>query len=270
MILADNSIHFNQLPILDQRLSIATSAAHTLKYLKLRNSKEREWCSFEFGVNGGGRIAGKPSHGVSPIFTADRAEVLHNLTAVRISGGFGDAPRVYHRLCASTHRLRSAYDVDALDDELDDRHLDARQTEIEASVDRVVDGADVRATLEALLATFSDSDRDAVIGRFRRHIQRLNEEYARRRQEQARRERSGRIIDGVLFNPASAVLLMATGTYEKIAAVLRAEPELERETRAIGMSLLDAGVKPDMQMVQRLQEIYARAIQKQREAEQQE
>ncbi|MES1243932.1 MAG: hypothetical protein ABUT39_20180 [Acidobacteriota bacterium] len=81
-----------------------------------------------------------------------------------------------------------------------------------------------------------------------------------------RRRAKGIVRDGVLFNLASAVLLMATGTYESISGLLRERSDLESQVAGVGRQLLSQGMKPDMNMVRRLQEIYARAIQ-QRERE---
>ena len=149
----------------------------------------------------------------------------------------------------------------------DEAELDERQGEIVQAVDRVVEGEDVRAVLGALLARFPEEARDAVIARFRRRIEELNQEYARRRAEEERRRARGTIIDGELFNLASAVLLMATGTYEGVAGLLRQRPDLETQVADVGRELLSHGMKPDMKMVRRLQEIYARAIREQRERE---
>lgn len=149
----------------------------------------------------------------------------------------------------------------------DEAELDRRQGEIVHAVDRVVGGEDVRVVLEGLLSQFPTGCRDAVIGRFRLRVEELNQEYTRLRAEEERRRARGIVRDGVLFNMASAVLLMATGTYESISGLLRQKPDLEGQVAGAGREFLSQGMKPDMGMVRRLQEIYTRAIQEQRERE---
>lgn len=148
--------------------------------------------------------------------------------------------------------------------------LDAVHRAVAEGVDQVVDGADVRAVLQGLLDRFATYDRDTIIGYFRRRIEELNQEFARRRAEEERKRAAGVDIDGVRFNMVAAVLLMATGTYERIDEVVRLQPELGGRLAGLGCDLLGRDVKPDMQMVARLQQIYAAAVQQQREREEQE
>lgn len=132
---------------------------------------------------------------------------------------------------------------------------------VQAAVAAIVAEADVRETLEALIACFDSGMRDALIARVRQVIEERNAEYTRRR-----RAMEGRTIDGVILNCAGAVLMMGMGTYELIAAAFDGQPRLQGLATACGTRLLQAGVSPDMMMLKRLQEIYARAIRSQREA----
>lgn len=133
------------------------------------------------------------------------------------------------------------------------------EMDIDAAVEALGDGADVREAVEALITRHAGGLRDAIIGRLRVKIEAKKAEY-----ERARATRAGRIIAGGFFNPAGAVLLMAAGTYESIEEVFRATPSLRESATAYGRQLLDAGVEPDMKMLARLREIYDRAIAAQR------
>ncbi len=62
------------------------------------------------------------------------------------------------------------------------RDLETVWPEVVQAVDRVVEGADVRQILEALIGQFPDDWRDAIILLFRHRIDALNREYARQKQ----------------------------------------------------------------------------------------
>lgn len=145
--------------------------------------------------------------------------------------------------------------------------LDKRRSEINQAVDQVVEGKDVRTTLETLLQGFPEDYRDAVIARFRLRIEELNEEYARRRAEEERHRQAGVILDGELFNMVGTVLLMSTGSYESIEGVLHKKPDVAAQVEGLGSLLLGKGVTPDMQLVHRLRELYNRFLQEQKERE---
>lgn len=133
------------------------------------------------------------------------------------------------------------------------------EIDIDAAIEALFEGADVRETAEALITRHEEELRDAIIGRLKAKLAAKNTEYAR---ERAARE--GRTIAGGVFDPVGAVLLMASGTYEQIEERFRATPSLRERATDCGKQLLDAGVEPDMKMLARLREIYDRAVAAQR------
>ncbi len=78
------------------------------------------------------------------------------------------------------------------------------------------------------------------------------------------------MLEDVRFNLASAVLMMATGSYESISQRIGGQPEMGDELTVLGRQLLESGLVPDLKMLAKLQLIYARAIQAQREREERE
>jgi hypothetical protein len=158
---------------------------------------------------------------------------------------------------SSQTRSRTDVHIDVNDNTLNlPQHV---EMDIDTSIEALLDGADARETVEALITRHDDELRDAIIGRLRAKIEEKNSEHARERTPLA-----GRIIAGGVFNPAAAVLFMATGTYESIEEVFRATPGLRESATDCGRQLLDGGVEPDMKMLARLIEIYDRALAAQR------
>lgn len=66
----------------------------------------------------------------------------------------------------------------------------------------------------------------------------------------------GVTIDGELWDPVAAVLMMNTGAYKTITDLFTQHPELQKQALDTGRLLLDSGVKPDMNMAKRLRKIY--------------
>lgn len=108
-----------------------------------------------------------------------------------------------------------------------------------------------------LLAALPEPIHEAALRRFRYEIGLIENK------RRATPRRAGLLVKNQIFDMAGAVLLMASGTYEKIRDLARQQPALRNELQSLGHTILQHGTVPDMAMLAKLQAILLKAQQEQ-------
>ena len=137
--------------------------------------------------------------------------------------------------------------------------LPYKQTMVDTLLEVAAGTRQEGAALEELLAKIPEPLRPAARRRFLYEVGVI----ADRKKQAAAQPPEPR--GTVIFDMAAAILLMATGTYEKIRDLIRSRPDLKAQVKQLGAIILRRGVTPDMKMVERLQRIILQAQEAERE-----
>lgn len=128
---------------------------------------------------------------------------------------------------------------------------------IQAAEQAVAQGADPNAILHNLIADMPANLKQAVARRFQYEVDKLrqNRTSVQRREE----ERAAVAAGKKRFSLRQAALLMATGAFDRIRALISRRPEIDRAVRDAGNVMMKHGVNPDMVLLERLEQIQTQA-----------
>lgn len=149
----------------------------------------------------------------------------------------------------------------------DDEVLAPLKYELEQAIKRVEAGESVEQVLSSIIGTIPPQARAAFTRRlkFSEQKDKVKTSLPQIQQEEAQVITRPRRK----FSLASAALLMATGTFDKIRNLLLKRPDIAMRIQEIGQRMVTRGVEADLVLLERLETVRAQAVERMQQQQQQ-